>query len=93
MVSKKSNRTRQRTLRSHILAWQSYSYKQRFARIAFLDRLQQFRTRELMAKVKLCFVFIAVAAVFGVILSLLFLYRYLICLFLLTVVPCNDLQL
>lgn len=66
---------RRRTLRSHILAWQSYTYKQRFARIAFLDRLQQFRTRELMAKVKLCFVFIAVAAVCGVILSLLFLHR------------------
>lgn len=52
-VRVKVHHSRRRSLRRHLQGWQSYTYKQRFARIAFLDRLHHFRQRELIAKVSL----------------------------------------
>lgn len=52
VIRLKVRHSRRRTQRLHLQHWQSHAFKQRFARIAFLDRLRQFRSRELLTKVK-----------------------------------------
>ena len=51
VIRSKVRHSRRRIQRTHLQHWQSHTYKLRFARIAFLDRLDQYRRKHLLTKV------------------------------------------